>query len=105
MLMDYQLLLQWSCGSNADDFDALCEIEELLIQRLPAGNEVDGHDIGSREMNIFIFTDDPLASFEQAKNILESLPAWQRLRPAYRETSGDEYTVVWPKGLKKFSVV
>jgi len=37
----------------------MIEIEDALIQGLSEGNEVDGHDAGSGEMNIFIRVDDP----------------------------------------------
>jgi hypothetical protein len=33
---------------------------------------VDGHDLGSGEMNRFILTDDPDASFAQVKDILKA---------------------------------
>lgn len=103
--MNCQLVLQWSSGSKSDDLETLLETEELLIRLLPAGNEVDGHDIGSGEANIFILTNDPVRSFEQVKAVLESRWIWQGIRAAYREMSGDEYTVVWPKGLISFHVI
>lgn len=103
--MNYQLVLQCSSGSKSDDLETLLETEELLIRLLPAGNEVDGHDIGSGEASIFILTNDPLRSFEQVRAVLESRATWQGIRVAYREISGDDYTVIWPKGLTTFDVI
>ena len=55
--MKYSLVLQWAPSSTLD-YDRLIEIEDDLTERLPECM-VDGHDLGSDEMNIFIFTDDP----------------------------------------------
>jgi len=100
--MDYQLVWQWSSGSSTHDFDALRETENLLVRQLPHGNKVDGHDIGSGEMSIFIFTNDPLQYCEQVRAILESQPIWRGIGAAWREMSVEEYTVIGPKGHTAF---
>ena len=56
--MKYQLVLQFY-ASSIEDFDQLIEIEEMLESTLGNLHEVDGHDFGSGEMNIFIHTNDP----------------------------------------------
>ncbi|HTZ73118.1 MAG TPA: hypothetical protein VMB47_04295 [Candidatus Aquilonibacter sp.] len=101
--MKYQLVLQWPSETTDADFETLCRTERL-VRLLPFGNQVDGHDIGSGEANIFILTNDPLGCFEQVKAILESHPIWKG-RVAYREESGENYVVVWPKGLRNFRVI
>lgn len=103
--MNYQRVLQWSCGSRSEDFDRLIEIEELSLRRLPAGTKVAGHDIGSGKANIFILTNDPVSSFQQVRSVLESSAIWQAIRTAYRETEREKYIVVWPKGLTEFPVI
>lgn len=89
----YELHLQWK-NLRLDD---LIEIEERLIEGLPSKAEVNGHEIGRDEADIFISTDDPQGIFEKAKTILVSLGHWDGVRAAFRETSEDEYTILWPQ--------
>ena len=102
--MKYQLVLQfpqrwlWS-------FHSLIRLEDQLIQRLGASADVDGHDCGSGEMNIFIITNDPVRTFREIRPLL-SRKIWVRLSAAaYRELQGETYTVIWPEGsLKPFII-
>ena len=102
--MQYVLVLQWPASSEAD-FDALIEMEGALESSL---NEVhgfvDGHDFGSGEMNLFIHTDAPLHAFRDAHSSLGTDARWAAVRAAYRPADGDGYEVVWPEGLREFSV-
>jgi len=80
-------------------------LEDELAEALSDVAEVDGHDVGSGETNIFILTTDPAATFELAKPVLERTGHLTAVTAAYRETEGEQYTVVWPKGSrKKFTV-
>ncbi len=103
--MRYQLVLQWSTASGLKDYDSLIEIENLLLQKLDKQYEVDGHDLGSGEMNIFILTNDPAGCFEQTKAILGHRNAWVRIRVGYREISSDEFVILCPNHLMKFDVI
>jgi acyl carrier protein len=104
MMMKYQLVLQWP-GSTLADYDAMVAIEDLLIGRLAGDSQVDGHDVGSGETNIFIGTNDPRATFEKIRVALSSHQGhWKDLRAAYRDIDGTSYTVLRPKGLKTFTV-
>jgi hypothetical protein len=100
--MKYRLVLQWP-ASSIEDYDAMIEIEDLLIASLLNSN-VDGHDAGSDEVNIFIETDDPLQAFDQVRSALDSHCMWSDIRAAYRNVEGSTYTVLWPKGLHNFRV-
>ena len=44
--------------------------EDALIETLQDSAKVDGHDVGSDETNIFIFTLHPQKTFERAKHRL-----------------------------------
>lgn len=101
--MKYQLVLQWP-ATTIKDYDAMIEVEDTLIERLSEVNDVDGHDAGSGEVNIFIRTDDPKRAFNEVKAILGSCDFWVDARVAYREVSGGEYTILWPKDLTEFKV-
>ena len=59
--------------------------------------KVDGHDVGSGERNIFIFTSDPAATFHQARPVLEREYQLESVTAAYREVEGEQFTVIWPE--------
>lgn len=101
--MRYQLVLQWP-AADSQDYDAMIEIEDTLIEQLSAVHEVDGHDAGSGEMNIFIRTDDPERAFAEIERILGSRDFWIDARVAYRELKGDQYVVLWPSNFTDFRV-
>jgi hypothetical protein len=101
--MKFQLVLQWP-ASSIKDYDAMIEVEDALAKKLSKANEVDGHDAGSGEVNIFIRTDDPKRAFNEVKAILGSYDFWVDARVAYREIAGSEYTILWPKDLTHFRV-
>lgn len=75
-----------------------------MIEKLGPESEVDGHDAGSGEMNIFIRTDDPKKTFGEIKKALATRDMWKDVRVAYREKSKSEYTILWPTNLKSFKV-
>jgi hypothetical protein len=102
--MKYQLVLQWISGSFANDYDSLIATEALLIEKMADRSTMDSHDLGSGEINIFILTDDPHASFAYVRSILESSSRWTALRAPFREADGSEYTILWPKYLTRFGV-
>jgi len=101
--MSYQLVLQWPATEH-DSFEALVGMEEALLEGLDSRHEVDGHDIGRAEMNIFVLTDDPIAAFAEAHRVLSAHPAVWNMRAAFRLVGAEDFTVVWPKGLSEFSV-
>ena len=101
--MKYQLVLQWPAFS-IKDYETMIGIEEALVEKLSEANDVDGHDAGKGEVNIFICTDDPNSAFNEVKAILGDRGSWVDVRVAYREMAGGEYTILWPEDLTKFKV-
>ena len=92
----FQLVLQFP-GSTPEDFDDLVVLEDSLIEsfrRTP--HVVDGHDIGSGTMNIFIHTDDPKAAFAIATQAIYPVEL-PKLKAAYRSFAGDDYEWLWPQ--------
>ena len=102
--MRCQLVLQWP-ASSIKDYDAMIEIQNVLIKKLTKHHEVGGHDAGSGEVNIFIRTEDPKKAFDEIMAILGTRDYWVDARVAYREVAKSDYTVLWPKGLAQFKVV
>jgi hypothetical protein len=79
-------------------------MENELTENLSKGSEVDGHDAGSGEVNIFILTDDPELAFSEAKAILGNSDRWLSIRVAYRELAKSRYITLWPEDLTDFRI-
>jgi hypothetical protein len=94
--MDYQLVLQFR-GDSLADYDAMVALENELIAELGNPARVDGHDVGSGEVNIFIITADPVGTFRQSRLVLERKGCLGAVTAAHRSVEGEEYTVIWPE--------
>jgi hypothetical protein len=105
LIMNYQLIIQLQ-EKLYGNLDWIAEIEDNLDESL-VDAEVDGHDIGSGQVNIFIHTNNPVATFEVAKNILlnEDNSVLEHIKVAYRELSTDCYICLWPKDLAEFKIL
>jgi hypothetical protein len=101
--MEYLLVLQWPAKGKLD-FNFLIRLEEKLLIALDGVADVDGHDYGKNEMNIFILTDDPKGTFSLIGPIVDSMHASDDIRVAYRAVTGDTYTVLTPSDLSVFEV-
>jgi len=94
--MKYQLVLQFR-GDSLRDYDAMVALEDDLIAALANSANVDGHDVGSGEVNIFIFTDEPKKTFQQVRLVLEQRGGLDSVSAAYRLADGEDYTRIWPE--------
>lgn len=92
--MDYQLVLPFR-GDDCLDFDAMVSLEDEIQQIVEPMAEVDGHDVGSVEMNIFILTADPVATFDRVKPLLSAASLLDKVSVAYRELRSDDSAVLW----------
>lgn len=101
--MQYQLVLRFN-GDSIVNYDAMVALETELIQGLGDTAEVDGHDIGAGETNIFIFTSEPENTFRLAKEVLERSQLLGAVTAAYRAVAGQTFTVLWPAHRQDFSV-
>src|SRR5258708_25345840 len=101
--MKYQLVLQFQAQS-VQDFDELVVLEDLLAENLPLHSEVDGHDFGSGELNIFILTDQPQESFRAAEKTIQHFRPPQTLKAAYREFGQNNFVILWPPHLQEFRI-
>jgi hypothetical protein len=95
--MKYQLVIQMKARS-IEDCDSLIELEDSLSTAVGTSADVDGHDFGSGEANIFVITPDPTATFAVLKQVLESKGILAQCTVAHRKLDGEEYTVLWPEG-------
>lgn len=94
--MDYQLVLQFR-EHDCLDFEAMVNLEDEIQRVVEPLADVDGHDVGSGEINIFILTADPAATFERAKPLLSAASLLDKVGVAYRELCTDDFTSLWPE--------
>lgn len=102
--MKYQVVVQFP-EELFYDLDWITSVEDRLDESL-VDAEVDGHDIGSGEVNIFIHSNNPTNTLALVKNILEEDSVdLENIRVAYREKGGDLYIPLWPENLVDFKVI
>jgi hypothetical protein len=94
--MRCQLVLQFRSAA-LNDIDAIAELEDRLTVQLDGVAEVDGHDVGSGEVNIFIFTPDPIGTFSVIQPVLERARLLDSATVAYRPIDGGAYIILWPE--------
>jgi hypothetical protein len=99
----FQLVLQFP-ATAAQECDVLVALEEELMRSLPPIAEVDGHDFGMGEFNIFILTDQPREAFHSAHALIHQRQPQRQLRAAYREVDEDRYVILSPPNLGEFTV-
>lgn len=102
--MKYQLVIQFP-EDLYGYLDWIADFEDRLDESITDA-EVDGHDIGSGQINIFIHSNDPVDTFQIIKNILEKeYFILENIKVAYREIGKDQYIPLWPKNLIDFDVL
>lgn len=103
MPAEYQLVFQLR-GSSQLDFEEMLGLETELRSEIGDLGEVDGHDMGQGEMNIFVLTSFPIRCFEHVRSLRGVAHAMPRLKVAYRRLDSDDYEVLHPPGLYRFTV-
>ncbi|MEO8161575.1 MAG: hypothetical protein ABI588_09160 [Arenimonas sp.] len=102
--MQYQLVFRFRklAFEAADGMQAL----ELALAGALAGTaQLDGHDTGKRDIDLFLLTADPGSTFRRSKPVLEKLALLDKVTVAHRLEGGARFTVLWPLGYgRKFSL-
>ena len=80
----YQLVLQFP-AEGISPYDEGIRLEDLLIEGLTDGSDVDGHDFDSGETNIFILTEDAARTFKVVRELLANHPAMAYLSAGFRQ--------------------
>ena len=82
----------------------MIELEDTITANVGDIAEVDGHDIGSGETNIFILTNEPRAAFERIKQFLGTRDFMPSLKVAFRRIGDDEFAILYPSDLSTFEI-
>jgi hypothetical protein len=99
----FQLVLQFE-AEKPNDLEDLVRIEDMFRDALGPKANVDGHDMGAGEFNIFIFTSAPEETFERALALLSAHGPLRKFKAAYREPEAEEFVILWPLGLSVFNI-
>ncbi len=67
-----------------------------MTQVIGNSADVDGHDVGIGEMNIFVLTPDPVSTFRTVKPVLQRNKYLEKVVVAYRNVEDENYTVIFP---------
>jgi hypothetical protein len=103
--MKYQLVMQFDEELDGG-LNKLIVVEDILEENLSSIADVDGHDIGNGQMNIFIFTDSPSEVLKEILIIFTEEPKLvSAMRIAYREVVGNQFIYLWPTNLTDFKVI
>jgi hypothetical protein len=102
--MKFQLVFQLP-ASSIQDYDEMIGLEEQIESSLGDLGYVDGHDMGSGEVNIFIVTDKPDEIFQHIKPILLAKDLMPKLKVAYREIGKSKFTIIYPLQLVDFKIM
>ena len=87
-------------GDSTSDYDTIISLEDELAEHLGAMAEIDGHDSGSGETNVFVQTSDLENTLKAARVVLESSHLLDRVTVAFRSLHDENYTVDWPDGFE-----
>jgi len=80
-------------------------LEASLAAVLGDSAQMDGHNAGTRDIDLYIITSDPASTFRRCKPVLEPLQLLDRVVAAHRFVGGLQFKVIWPlKWGRKFSV-
>jgi hypothetical protein len=102
--MDYQLVIKFWRKSLRDE-DFLATIESELQAVLGEAATLDGYDVSTDEINLFVITQDPKHSFRRLKPVLERRCTLQGVSAASRLAGGAHFTSLWPPRLtRKFKL-
>lgn len=102
-LRNQELVLQVP-ATSIKNYDALIEWEDSITTGLGSLGEVDGHDLGAGEMNIFVRTDNPELAFDRIKALIATKNFMPELKAAYRPVGKDDFTVIYPDTLDRFAI-
>jgi len=101
--MSSLLVLQW-CEPSLPHFDQLIAIEDSLIAVIGDYGQVDGHDVGAAECNIFIETPEPMNCFNALRLACEREPWFATLTAGYRRLDEQSYKPLWPTDMESLTV-
>jgi hypothetical protein len=98
MMREFQLVLQFKPWGDRPP-DDLVAVEERLEALADFDADVDGHDFGSGEGNIFIITSDPHRTLRECMPAITAQGLLPFLSAGYRQLEGDSYVRLWPIGI------
>ena len=96
----FQFVVQFD-GSVS--YNKLIEIEEILEYELGHDDDLDGHDMGNGQANIFIHTNEPSKLFLQISKVFNT-EELSHSKMAFRKFGSEMFEVLWPIGESNFEM-
>ena len=101
--MDYELVIKFYRKSLPGE-EFLATLEDDLRPVIGAARS-DGFDVRAKDINLFVQTDDPRATFRKVKSVLDAKGIERGVSAAYRLVGGAQFTSVYPpRPMRKFSL-
>lgn len=100
----HQLVIQFPLSEvqpQTAELEGLYALEARLARISDGKFDVDGHDIGAGEMNVFILAEDAANALDLIREHLAETPPW---RAGFRDLDSEEYVPLAPAGLAAFNV-
>jgi len=94
--MAYQLVLQFH-GASLENFARLGNPEDAVTDLLGPGESFDGLDVGKHGANVFVYTDEPEATFQRIRPTLRDAESVEGFTVAYRQVAAEVFRVLWPR--------
>ena len=94
-MSEFQLVLQFKPWGDRPP-DALAAIEDRLEASTNFDAEVDGHDFGSGEGNVFIITSDPRRAMTECVSAVTAEGLLPLLSAGYRRLDENHFIRLWP---------
>jgi hypothetical protein len=102
--MNYQLVIKF-WRKSLEDETIVSKIQSELKSVLGDSAELDGYDIGAKEINLLVVTPDPRQSFRRINTVLEHRGIVQGVSAASRLVGGAHFTSIWPlRATRKFKL-
>lgn len=102
--MRYQLVLRFRKAAF-DTPAAVHALERELTEALGGKAQLDGHDTGQRDIDLFMVSEEPDSAFRRCKPALEKLSLLDKVVVAHRLEGGARFKVLWPlKYGRKFTL-
>lgn len=94
--MNYQLVLQFR-EESLQGFLAVGDFEGPLEKALGTSEMFDGVDSGAHGANLFIYSDDPVATLRRIRALLGQAANLRGFAAAYRTVSAEDFRTIWPE--------
>lgn len=93
--MRYQLVFRFRKAAFETPA-AVLALERAFAEALGGKAQLDGHDTGTRDIDLFLLSEEPDSAFRRCKPALEAASLLDKVVVAHRLEGGARFKVLWP---------